>query len=376
LDLLLDDPIERFAKLRKEFESTNQSLTPATSDSSQLNSGQVIAMLKDTEHLRVALCELTEKSNEKTIGKVLHTRLLMIISLLNLWLSSKNSYTWSQASEVVVESHAKGNISYARKLRRWTINYLFNRSLPHQVQTKHHSLLYDEGISSILKLRITEKSKNATFSAEDVVGVFASEEVQKLLEERQISKKSISVRTAGRWLAALSWQYGEPKRGMYVDGHEREDVVAYRDQFVTRWREYEARFEVGGLPSPQPSSIVIAGPAQGFQTPTALYPRLVLVTHDESIFYQNDGRRLVWSREGAHAPPKPKGEGQSIMVSEFLTEEWGPLRDAYGYVVLPDSLFTTILTLTSDLREWYLNPGNRAMGTSITKASSTKQKMR
>jgi hypothetical protein len=29
---------------------------------------------------------------------------------------------------------------------------------------------------------------------------------------------------------------------MYLDGREREDVVAYRNAFVARWKEYEKRF--------------------------------------------------------------------------------------------------------------------------------------
>ena len=31
---------------------------------------------------------------------------------------------------------------------------------------------------------------------------------------------------------------------MYIDGHEREDVVEYRNQFIKRWREYEKRMVV------------------------------------------------------------------------------------------------------------------------------------
>lgn len=39
--------------------------------------------------------------------------------------------------------------------------------------------------------------------------------------------KSVCLRTAQRWLAKLGWIYGRNKKG-YVDGHEREDVVDYR----------------------------------------------------------------------------------------------------------------------------------------------------
>ena len=53
---------------------------------------------------------------------------------------------------------------------------------------------------------------------------------------------------------------------------------------------------------------------------------LILVTHDESTFYQNDQWKIYWGHPGS-ATPKPKGEGVSLMVSDFLASEWGRLRD-------------------------------------------------
>ena len=37
----------------------------------------------------------------------------------------------------------------------------------------------------------------------------------------------------------LDWRYGRKKNGMYIDGHEHEDVVQYRKEFLARWQEYE-----------------------------------------------------------------------------------------------------------------------------------------
>ncbi|CAJ0746619.1 10670_t:CDS:2, partial [Entrophospora sp. SA101] len=50
----------------------------------------------------------------------------------------------------------------------------------------------------------------------------------------------------------------------------------------------------------------------------------ILVTHDECIFYSNDGKRGAWARDG-ELPLKKKGNGRCIMVSEFLTEIHGRL---------------------------------------------------
>ena len=52
---------------------------------------------------------------------------------------------------------------------------------------------------------------------------------------------------------------------------------------------------------------------------------VILVTYDECIFYSNDGKWGIWvkSRE---LPLRKKGNGRSIMVSEFLSEECGQLK--------------------------------------------------
>ncbi len=62
-----------------------------------------------------------------------------------------------------------------------------------------------------------------------------------------------------------------------------------------------------------------------------IYPNLpekekkrILVTHDECIFYSNDGKRGIWAKNG-ELPLRKKGNRRSIMISEFLTEIDGRL---------------------------------------------------
>jgi hypothetical protein len=79
----------------------------------------------------------------------------------------------------------------------------------------------------------------------------------------------------------LGYQFGEYRKGMYFDGHEREDVVAYRTKFLEEMKELErrmVRYE-GETMEPIP-------PALGTGE-----RELILVTHDECIFYSNDGKR-------------------------------------------------------------------------------------
>ena len=45
----------------------------------------------------------------------------------------------------------------------------------------------------------------------------------------------------------------------------------------------------------------------------------ILVTHDESLFYADDDRSIIWAPLGEQ-PLRKKGQEKSIMVSEFLLE--------------------------------------------------------
>ena len=51
----------------------------------------------------------------------------------------------------------------------------------------------------------------------------------------------------------------------------------------------------------------------------------ILIVHDECIFYSNDRKRGIWAKSG-ELPLCKKGNGKSIMVSEFLTEACGRLK--------------------------------------------------
>ena len=99
-------------------------------------------------------------------------------------------------------------------------------------------------------------------------------------------------------------------------------MVEYRKAFVKRWMEHERRFhqwDHDGTELPCPNGFLVPGAFGRF--------RLILVTHDESTFFQNNERNTGWSRASSKSKPKAKGNGQSPMVSDFLTSDWGRLRD-------------------------------------------------
>ena len=84
--------------------------------------------------------------------------------------------------------------------------------------------------------------------------------------------------------------------------------------------------------------------------------RLVLITHDESTFYQNDQQKVYWGCPGQNIILRPKGEGLTLMVSDFLTTDWGPLHHHNGRCVvinfLPSKSLTHLQRSLVDLLAW------------------------
>lgn len=135
----------------------------------------------------------------------------------------------------------------------------------------------------------------------------------------------IKVRTARSWLKKLGLYYHIVSKNVYIDGHEKEDVVEYcQKDFLPAWASFERRmvkFSEDGSWSKPPSLKEGEKP-------------LVLVTHDESTFNANDGKRRIWI-EKEKSSLRPKGRGKRIMASEFLT----PIGKLQVPDIVPDAHF-------------------------------------
>jgi hypothetical protein len=239
---------------------------------------------------------------------------------LNIYLDPNLGHTWRNASLLVAKTQGHGAM-HARNIRGWILSFLRDDKLPHhKLKQPRWSVLHDEDVSQDLQLQLTQRAKDQFIKATDIIEIVESPEMQEKFAQIGVVKPSISERTAQQWLWKMRWRYCALRQGMYADGHERVDVVAYRKVFVNRWMEYEKRFHIwddDGNLMPLP---------KGFPVPGGRF-RLILITHDESMFYQNNQRKTLWAHDSQKPTPRPKGEGQTIMVSDFLTSEWGPLRD-------------------------------------------------
>ncbi|KAJ7116133.1 hypothetical protein C8R43DRAFT_1137998 [Mycena crocata] len=281
---------------------------------------------KNFPALRRAVASLTLKSKDKNLDVFFRARITAMVGTINLYLDSELSYSWRQASMIVAKAQGHGPY-HARSIRTWIHTYLTTKRLPlHRYGQYHSSILNDEDFAGSIKLYLQSISeKKGHFTAQTLVDYVASPDIQEKLAEANVTKRSISVWTARRWLKKLDWRYGRRRNGMYIDGHEREDVVEYRAAFVKRWMEqYEPRmvtYDNDGNPIKYPDHYALEGKYKD------QHFRLILVTHDESTFYANDRREVGWLHKSDKGKPQPKGEGQSIMISDFLTLDWGRLKD-------------------------------------------------
>ncbi|KAI5847638.1 hypothetical protein DFP73DRAFT_455190, partial [Morchella snyderi] len=94
---------------------------------------------------------------------------------------------------------------------------------------------------------------------------------------------SIRARTARRWLLKLGLNYNDVCKGVYIDRHERDDVLKYRISLIKELDELQPPIiefgEDGTIIDKAASSC-----AEGLK-------RIILCTHDKSIFSANDSSR-------------------------------------------------------------------------------------
>ena len=101
-----------------------------------------------------------------------------------------------------------------------------------------------------------------------------------------------------------------------MDGHERKDVVKYREGWSKRMINYKKKMDEWTgeeMDMLMEDKVEVRG------------NKHVHVTHDESTFYSNDGREEFWVEEGDNWIRK-KGPGGSIMIGDFLCPCHGPMK--------------------------------------------------
>lgn len=136
--------------------------------------------------------------------------------------------------------------------------------------------------------------------------------------------KKVSTTTATRWLHKLGFSPSSTKKGVYIDGHERQDVVDYRKLFLRKMEILETTH----AQPPQASD-----EARVITEFDSSKKQLVMIYHDESVFHSNEDQGWAWAEKWGQQI-KPKGQGRGIMISDFI-EEYN------GYLCFDDTEYET-----------------------------------
>ncbi len=279
--------------------------------------------------------ERTMNAETRNQSKMEYMRLNSVYLYFSLLL--KHFDEGSKITRTVAAQMVAGSLSiisvcetYAPRLvRSWGFEFYQHGKLVAYQQGKHKktdSLIDVEGVrESCIEYLINERQeKRSPFGLK----TFIQNEV---LPRFDGFGTTIHVNTCRIWMEEY---LGFSKRslirkGIYTDGHERSDVVRDRQRFL---RDMEAhQLLMSKFIESSRMRIVanekIVEPIFYEEEPTLKNDekKHVFIVQDECTFYANDGLKKGWLHEGEAPTFKPKSDGYSLMVSEFLCECHGPL---------------------------------------------------
>lgn len=229
--------------------------------------------------------DLKKKAKSLSLSQI--NQLLILRNFATLRLKGLGRVAASK--EIARQWHEKLDGSsdhFARRIRALARHYQIFEQLPKErrggfknsrsilknetVRNSARAWLFQQGKGKVTPIKFKHGLNNIILPS---LGIFPS--------------KPLCERTARRWLVKLGWQRTTIKKGVYLDGHERSDVVKYRqEEFLPQMLEYErrmARYELVG------NDLIC-------MTPT-LQPNekeLIPEFHDESSFHAFEHTSSVW----------------------------------------------------------------------------------
>ena len=138
--------------------------------------------------------------------------------------------------------------------------------------------------------------------------------------------RKVALETARKWLHELGFEVLQMSKGVFIDGHERPDVVESRVEFLKKMTEC-GFLRPNNAPSKEAAQALPAVPHMSKEEGE----KHIVWFHDESAYNTTEDTPTLWGEKGKQ-PIKPKGRGSSIMVSHFIEE-----KD--GYLALSDEQY-------------------------------------
>lgn len=259
----------------------------------------------------------------------------------------KNGRHSIEASERAAESQGFASKWGGRNVRRWTRDWIKLRKLPTSQRGCHgkvYSLLDDPQIKAELRTyvrsnkwavdpeKLVEFTKGTLLPdmakkfAENVLNNEMPKGLKRYMELELFPRihmkvgQGISLHSARRWLQKAGFKFISHKKGLYFDGHDRPDVVKYRQEVFLKTMEMHSsrliQYMVGSV-----EKEVETSPSNFVER------RIVLCAHDEMTAQANDSRVKSWVFEDQHSLRK-KGAGRGIHQSDVICSTVGWLKDA------------------------------------------------
>lgn len=258
----------------------------------------------------------------------------------------ENGRSTEDAGERAAESQGFAPKWSGRQVRRWAKVWVEHRELPQSEKGRHakvQSLLDDPSVAAELKAYLRSNkwsmnpSKLAQFTKKELVPSAAEKYLRQIVRDempRGLKRymeyelfprihlkvgKGISLSTARRWMHKAGFRYISYAKGLYYDGHDRPDVVEYRQKhFLPMLKKYEYRlvkYVVGDVDK----EVVVR--AQNY-----VERRLVTSPHDETTSQANDGHDKGWVQNDEF-PLRKKGQGRGLHESGAICGTVGYLKE-------------------------------------------------
>ncbi|KAF8881271.1 hypothetical protein CPB84DRAFT_1751214 [Gymnopilus junonius] len=152
---------------------------------------------------------------------------------------SESKGLWSQASEQAAAALNQKSKNAPKTLRDHARKFISTKKPPENSYGTWTKARIDADKEFAQEINLFLQSKGKYVKANDISVFLNDKEIQKKWE---LLKKTIGKATAKWWMKKLGYIWVRNHKGQYVDGHEHEDVVDYRQKFyLPKWYELQPR---------------------------------------------------------------------------------------------------------------------------------------
>ena len=224
------------------------------------------------------------KKHSRTLPLSKINQLIILRNFATLQIKGYSKLAASQ--EIARQWHEGEGTHFARRVRALARFYQLNEQLPIEKRggnKKARSLILDETVKFATRSWLMNQ-KPGTVTPHRFCEALNT---QVLPSINVVLKQDLCIRTARRWLVRLGFRRTVLRKGVYKDGHDREDVKKYRDSvFLPEMAKHESRMTHYELDSEKLVPIKpVLNPGER---------EIIALFQDESCFHANDFMTSAW----------------------------------------------------------------------------------